>query len=968
MMTDGSPDDRLSPAWIALGCAFAITIGYDLSDTIRFLIEPGYFLPILAAYIASRTGSRIINFLLVLGLVAAIHIHIGMDALGVSLNIPSDAYLISVLAACAFAKQWDSGSLARWFQPWWRWSLWAILCALGAGGFFRLGWHYEITDSFKSIWGVPAVVAALAVLASLNWPKFVMQLRSSHATMFQRKIRTAAVAVSLCILLAALLIQVQLPSIGVISVRYGLASSLNLLTVACFAATAFGLLDWRALVAMLVIVFGAAWVGTHFWIPMPVRFLSSYGKEAGEIVAGWVHAGEPEIYMLSSAVSAALFGRAIQPFWLRKEIVTLQQPQTLWLLTAVLSIEFIILPVASKGMFASFHTLLLGGLAFMAGLIWRRRALVAAPLSILLCYMIGFVVYTQRGLSLSFTEMGDFGIIAFPFVFFGVLLGEHLRKIPNTEGALRTVDLTPLAKLVRDLDVSATLKAFVAVLAPFIVLANLKAIHTFTRQFVVMDFGFIESEAFLFGSGILILIILGAFAPLCFILTDWIARREAGRYLSAISGAGLGLLGIVAIAQALGASTYLIEEMEWAPFEAGRWFLSGTISVVLAVVVGRMMAKSKRIRAVLLGALLLPGITLIVLVAYQNIGAFQGTKDYREMAAVLAVFILIALSAWFIIRGVRLRLLLSGARPRSLLLGDLRGGFWVRMAFLVGLPSSMWRLSAMRKPSFWLFIVSRPLVYVGAVLLVTKGQNVGILTGLVLGLLLIITGHFAFVVAKRLAARDVWRLEQTDEACSPILFLRSFDDDQFDFKRPVWNIRARWFDLWSFRSNADQALIDEVAQYGPVVALGRPGETKIPFGALRHYATDEEWQAVITDTARRSQAIVIAAGDSGGVLWEYDLLKREGLIDRTLLLFRPGADGTEANRLALEAFCKAQNINGDFEGDRNMVALLQTDSGPTMLTARRNIAGAYVAAIRAHFQHCSVRALGDPADLFAVMA
>ena len=46
----------------------------------------------------------------------------------------------------------------------------------------------------------------------------------------------------------------------------------------------------------------------------------------------------------------------------------------------------------------------------------------------------------------------------------------------------------------------------------------------------------------------------------------------------------------------------------------------------------------------------------------------------------------------------------------------------------------------------------------------------------------------------------------------------------------------------SWRRNADEALIDEIAQYGPVVALGRPGEKHVPFGAQRHYEAHETWQ------------------------------------------------------------------------------------------------------------------------------
>jgi hypothetical protein len=79
---------------------------------------------------------------------------------------------------------------------------------------------------------------------------------------------------------------------------------------------------------------------------------------------------------------------------------------------------------------------------------------------------------------------------------------------------------------------------------------------------------------------------------------------------------------------------------------------------------------------------------------------FQYPEDFQDLFGVLLVFALVPITLWFIVRGIGLRLLLSGTRLRTLLFGELHGGFWVRMTFLVGLPSSMWRRSAIRKASF----------------------------------------------------------------------------------------------------------------------------------------------------------------------------------------------------------------------------------------------------------------------------
>ena len=249
------------------------------------------------------------------------------------------------------------------------------------------------------------------------------------------------------------------------------------------------------------------------------------------------------------------------------------------------------------------------------------------------------------------------------------------------------------------------------------------------------------------------------------------------------------------------------------------------------------------------------------------------------------------------------------------------------------------------------FLASRPLVYLGVLALSAKArQDYGAAPAIALAATGIVGGHLAFFAAKRLAARYIWSPARESDTRAPILFLRSFEDDQLDFKRQWWNLLARWFDLWSFRRNADEAIIDEVAQYGPVVALGQPGQTQPPFGAKRYYAAHDDWQTIILDTARRAQAIVIAAGVSPGVLWEYELLRRENLLPKTLLLFRSAAGAV--NQRALAAFPGSQAGDGmpGLPEHQQMIALLQSPSGPLMLSAQQPTAAAYVVALRAHFQ------------------
>jgi hypothetical protein len=532
-----------------------------------------------------------------------------------------------------------------------------------------------------------------------------------------------------------------------------------------------------------------------------------------------------------------------------------------------------------------------------------------------------------------------------------------------------SVDVSALAEIVRRFDVSATLKAFAAVIAPLLVVTYMGGILTFMSG--VFELDLLNDEDRPFFVGFVAIALIASLLPLSFLVNDWLARRQSLRDFSAMTGAAIGAVGYAAIGLALGAFAFWVRQEEIKPFVGDErvtvLVIGGLLLLWLLV---WLLNQSRRVRTVLWAFAVLAGITALSLAGralwalIREVRADRGATATEDIANWIVYGVLAVLVIRWLVRAVRMRIVISSRRPRTLLLGDLnRGGFWVRVAFLVGLPSSLWRLRALREPSFWAFLAARPLVYAGALLLSAKVvERYGWTTAAALAAAVVVVGHAAFHLGKRLAAREIWRPEDSNDARAPILFLRSFEDDQLDFKRPAWQIIGRWIDLWSFRRNADEALIDESAQYGPVVALGRPGEAKAPFGALRHYSSHEGWQRVVTETAQRAQAIVIAAGSSPGVLWEYELLQREGLLNRTLLLFRPAPEEMTTNHDALAAFHSVTGAAPEARVSRDiqLVALLPGERGHTLLTARRATAAAYIVALRAHFQKCSADDLYDP--------
>lgn len=130
----------------------------------------------------------------------------------------------------------------------------------------------------------------------------------------------------------------------------------------------------------------------------------------------------------------------------------------------------------------------------------------------------------------------------------------------------------------------------------------------------------------------------------------------------------------------------------------------------------------------------------------------------------------------------------------------------------------------------------------------------------------------------------------TDER-APILFLRPFADDvttTLQPKVPAAGLQPR-FNGFSLRDchpvrlfrmlfnvgvdTSEESLVRYFQKYGPVIAIGRPGEIIPAPGAARMYLTDETWQEAIAREFERAQIVVIQPGTSEGVRWELEQIR-----------------------------------------------------------------------------------------------
>jgi hypothetical protein len=92
-------------------------------------------------------------------------------------------------------------------------------------------------------------------------------------------------------------------------------------------------------------------------------------------------------------------------------------------------------------------------------------------------------------------------------------------------------------------------------------------------------------------------------------------------------------------------------------------------------------------------------------------------------------------------------------------------------------------------------------------------------------------------------------------------------------------------------------LVDEGTVYGPVVALGSPGEEFPPYGAARGYFEHGSWQQAVKDLVRDSAEIVLCLDDSEGGLWEINHIADVGAQRKTLFLLHSGLPSETREKL-----------------------------------------------------------------------
>ena len=142
---------------------------------------------------------------------------------------------------------------------------------------------------------------------------------------------------------------------------------------------------------------------------------------------------------------------------------------------------------------------------------------------------------------------------------------------------------------------------------------------------------------------------------------------------------------------------------------------------------------------------------------------------------------------------------------------------------------------------------------------------------------------------------DAARLRQLDGR-APVLYLRSFEDDDLGLPS-VLSPRRPFTELFTLRTADpfEEAIAWELSTYGPVTAVGRPGQALASLGAAREYLANDSWQEGVLDRMLAARSIVIVPGLTSGLQWEVATAVAAGHLDKTVFVLPP-VDRAQSHR------------------------------------------------------------------------
>jgi len=131
---------------------------------------------------------------------------------------------------------------------------------------------------------------------------------------------------------------------------------------------------------------------------------------------------------------------------------------------------------------------------------------------------------------------------------------------------------------------------------------------------------------------------------------------------------------------------------------------------------------------------------------------------------------------------------------------------------------------------------------------------------------------------------------------SPVLFLRSFDDD--DLLDPT----PRMIPLGDmFPRRYEESLAKPLEKIGPMISIGRPGNKLSMLGGFRLFVSDQNWKEAVEHLRKHSAAVVLMVGRTEGLWWEIES-SLKSVPHQRLLFFFPFVEEPKRRQSLMQRF------------------------------------------------------------------
>ena len=423
---------RGSPwAWFGLAVLMAFTVSWTMSYELRIVARLYLFLPLLAGWLAIRFGLVVLWLMLAVAPVSVFTLSWRLfDTLSISIHIPLWVYILAVLTAVAFARPRDTLGSAHIFTARWRWLRWLLPVALWLAVFKYRDFLWSVSDTLRIGFNPGFVLLLVVLAASIKWPAVCMW-GQARFSLRDKSLRTALIAAAIALLVLGFLLYLRWNVSDQVSMRAGFISAYGLVSVLAFLLVAFAILDWRLTVILLAVFFASeiavSWLGETFGALLSGEPGMSNGAAEGANASGTVPLSYAYFEWRSfiQATAAVLLGAAMAPFWRDQNPVSLCTRRT----RAFLFLALLVLCFGMPGYYSSIGStglMLVGGAAYIMGIIWQMRGIVAGPLLIQMLYLLGLAVRcADHGCGADAYELINIAFVAFVFAFFGLLSNRY---------------------------------------------------------------------------------------------------------------------------------------------------------------------------------------------------------------------------------------------------------------------------------------------------------------------------------------------------------------------------------------------------------------------------------------------------------------------------------------------------------------------------------------------------------------